>query len=82
VRWKEEDRLIVVANFDPDNSFGFNIGLPAEVIHEWKLEDGQYTLEDQLTGRIVNLTVSRGKAETRIDIEALQSYILQLQSKL
>jgi glycosidase len=79
VRWKGEERLIILANFDPDNTFGFELKLPGEIITIWNLEDGSYTLKDQLTFRSLELTVSEGSAETRVDIEAFQSFILQLQ---
>ena len=78
VRWKGEERLIILANFDPDSTFGFELQLPGEIISTWNLEDGSYTLKDQLTFRSLELTVSEGSAETRIDIEPLQSFILQL----
>ena len=78
VRWKGEERLIILANFDPDSTFGFELQLPGEIIALWNLEDGNYTLEDQLTDGSFDLTVSDRNAETRIDIEPLQSFILQL----
>jgi len=78
VRWKGEERLIILANFDPDSTFGFELQLPGEIIALWNLEDGNYTLEDQLTDGSYDLTVSNRNAETRIDIEPLQSFILQL----
>jgi len=78
VRWKEEERLIILANFDPDSTYGFELQLPGEIIALWNLEDGNYTLEDQLTDGSFDLTVSDRNAETRIDIEPLQSFILQL----
>jgi hypothetical protein len=79
VRWKGEERLIILANFDPDNAFGFELQVPREIITIWNMEDGSYTLMDQLTNRSIELTVSEGSAETRIDIEPFQSFILQLQ---
>ena len=78
VRWKGEERLIILANFDPDSTFGFELQLPGEIIALWNLEDGNYTLEDQLSDGSLDLTVSDRNAETRIDIEPLQSFILQL----
>ena len=79
VRWKVNERLIIVSNFDPDDTFGFELQLPEELITAWNLKDGSYTLKDQLTDRSFELTVSEGSAETRIDMEPLQSFILQLQ---
>ena len=32
VRWKGDERLIIVSNFDPDDTFGFELQLPEEVV--------------------------------------------------
>jgi glycosidase len=80
VRWKDEERLVIVVNFDATESFGFDLRLPLDVIKTWNLKDGNYTLEDQLTDRSFELVVSGGNAETRIDMEPMQSFILQLPS--
>ncbi|MDF1574050.1 MAG: alpha-amylase family protein [Bacteroidales bacterium] len=78
VRWKEEERLIIVANFDADSSFGFKLRLPGEILSEWNLGDGNYILKDQLSDQKFELLVSGQSAETRIDLEPLQSLILQV----
>jgi glycosidase len=79
VRWKGEDRLIIVANFDAENSFGFDLQIPGKVIRTWNLQEGSYPLIDMLDGETGTLTVSGDQASTRIDIAPLQSYILQIQ---
>ena len=79
VRWKGEERLIIIANFDADNTFGFELQLPGEIITAWNLKDGTYSLEDRLTGHSIELGISEGSAKTRIDIAPLQSFILQIQ---
>jgi hypothetical protein len=78
VRWKGEDRLIIVANFDAENGFGFDLRLPPELINEWKLTDGTYSLEDTLSERTFELSISGSKASVRIDLEALESLILKI----
>lgn len=77
VRWKAEDRLIIVSNFDAANSFGFELQLPPEITEAWGLEEGSCQLEDQLSGQKLELHVREGKAELRIDLEPLRSFILQ-----
>jgi glycosidase len=79
VRWKGEDHLIIVSNFDAEASFGFVLQLPREIIEAWKLEEGSYQLEDQLSGQKLELHIREGYAELRIDMEPLRSFILQLQ---
>jgi len=81
VRWKGEDRLLIVANFDAHESFGFELQLPADLISVWDLEDGTYTLFDQLSEQSLELRIAEGRAKTRIDIKPLQSLLLQLSSK-
>jgi len=79
VRWKEEERLLIVCNFDSNDTFGFNLNLPQNVVQAWGLKEGNYTLKDQLGGQNRELIVMYGKAEARIDIEPLESFIFKLQ---
>jgi hypothetical protein len=78
VRWKEDERLLVVVNFDSADTFGFSLRIQEEIIGMWGLKDGQYTLEDQLGDCTAELIVKNGTAETRIDIEPLESFIFKL----
>jgi len=78
VRWKGEERLIIVTNFDAGSSFGFELQLPPEITSEWELKEGKYSLQDQLSEHSLELTVSGESAECRIDLEPLQSFILLL----
>jgi len=78
VRWKDDERLIIVNNFDANDSFGFDLQLPAELLGEWNLADGVYKLTDQFTERNLELSVSGETAKTRVDIAPLESYILLL----
>ena len=79
VRWKGEDRLLIVCNFDADDTFGFELQLPLEVISSWGLQNGEYVLKDQLSDLTQKLSISEGNGVTRIDLQPLQSLILQLQ---
>jgi len=80
LRTKESERLIIVSNFDAENTFAFELQIPEEIIHAWKLPDGHYALEDQLEASKSELIVKDGKAETRIDIEPLESFIYKLRN--
>jgi len=48
VRWREDERLIVVSNFSRTDKFGFELQLPENLIQQWNLQEGNYELEDQL----------------------------------
>ncbi len=79
VRWKDDEKLIIISNFDASDTFGFELQIPAEILKLWDLGDGTYQLVDQLSEKILELVVSDGIAHTRVDIEALESYILKLE---
>jgi hypothetical protein len=76
LRVKESDKLIVVINFDTRETYGFDLRLPENLIETWNLHDGTYTLEDVLSDRILELIVKGDVAESRIDLEPLESLIL------
>ncbi|RPI44686.1 MAG: alpha-amylase, partial [Bacteroidetes bacterium] len=80
-RWKGDERLIVVVNFDASEAFGFELQLPADLVAGWGLDDGSYTLTDQMntgTPVIRVLRVDHGNARVRIDIDPLGSLILSV----
>ncbi len=79
VRWKDADRLIIVANFDGGDRFGFDLQVPEPVIREWNLYEGSFTLRDQLSDRTLELRVSAGSGRVRVDLEPLESLILQVE---
>lgn len=78
VRWKGNERLLIVCNFDAKDSFGFELQLPAEIIQTWDLQDGEYVLDDQLSDHSQTLAISEGSGVSRIDLKPLQSFILKL----
>ncbi|WP_340064538.1 alpha-amylase family protein [Ascidiimonas aurantiaca] len=79
VRWSENQKLLVVTNFDAVNTFGFELELPASIIEKWDLEDGSYPLLDRLYEAYKPvMTVVNGKGKVRIDIKPLQSFILEI----
>jgi len=78
LRWKGEDRLLIVCNFDAAETFSFDLRIPAEIIHAWGLIEGNYPLKNVLGNQRLELVVSEGKASTRIDIAPLESLILDL----
>lgn len=81
-RWQGQEKLIVVSNFDSDNSYQYSLKLPKALISKWQLPAGQYSLTELLGGSnstsntlIVN---SDNTASININIAPLDSYILQL----
>ena len=75
VRWSGDEQLIVVSNFDANDTFGFELKIPEDVIQKWKLSEGNYKIKDALYGSEHTLNVEKGRGEVRIDINPLQSFI-------
>jgi glycosidase len=73
VRWHNDDRLIVVSNFDADSRASFDLKIPASVISRWQLPDGQYKLKDHLSGLERTLNVVNGIGSLSIALQPLES---------
>ena len=81
VRWSDEEQLLIISNFSSENSYGFDLGLPQNIIEKWKLKDGEYLLEDQLYKKYSSkLVVKNTQAKVRIDLKPLESFILKIQN--
>ncbi len=79
VRWSATEKLIIVANFDAENTYGFDLNLPQNLVHEWKLNEGEYQVEDQLFKSYTStLKVYDNKASVRVDLKPLESFILKI----
>ena len=80
VRWSETEKLIIISNFNAENTYGFDLSLPQNIIKKWNLKDGEYQLKDQLYKTYsTKLIVKERQAKFRVDIKPLESFILQLQ---
>ncbi|MDN3491217.1 alpha-amylase family glycosyl hydrolase [Winogradskyella bathintestinalis] len=81
-RWSDDEKLIIIANFNADNTYGFELQLSEDLVEKLKLEDGEYTVKDQLYNKYTStLKVENGNAEVRIDIQPLESFILKIKEK-
>ena len=80
VRWSDEEKLIVVSNFDISEIHEFELKIPEEVISEWGLQQGIYRLINQLSNKFsIELRVEEGKGNVKIVLQPLESFILQLE---
>jgi len=81
VRWSENEKLIVVSNFNAENTYGFELGLPQDIIEKWNLKDGKYQVVDQLYNTYTStLKIENNKARVRVDVKPLESFILKLKN--
>tara|TARA_B100000809_G_scaffold193526_1_gene192474 strand:- start:12854 stop:14647 length:1794 start_codon:yes stop_codon:yes gene_type:complete len=79
VRWSQDEQLIVVSNFNAEHTYGFELGLPRDVIEKWNLKDGAYIVEDQLYKEYTStLLVKNDQARVRVDVKPLESFILKV----
>ena len=79
VRWSENQKLIIVAGFDPDRSSEFDLQLPKEIIQCWNLQDGRYLLSDRLNlSNKLTLQVANRTGKIRLTLKPLESVILEV----
>ena len=81
VRWQDDERLLILVNFDSVESFQFEMKIPPGVVVAWGLEEGsEYELSDLLYGKTsVKLKIEKGQGHFQISLAPLQSYIFKLQ---
>ncbi len=78
-RWSDNEKLIVISNFNAENTYGFELQLPEDLVSKLELKNGDYQVEDQLYKTYTStLKVENGKAQVRIDIKPLESFILKI----
>ena len=79
VRWTENEKLIIVSNFDAGLDFEFELKIPEDIVSTWQLIDGNYTVIDQLyDDKSLVLEVKNGIGKINLKLEALESFILKL----
>ncbi|QDW20955.1 alpha-amylase family glycosyl hydrolase [Flavobacterium sp. KBS0721] len=79
VRWSENQKLIVVANFSSEKTSEFELKIPADVISKWNLKNGEYALTDQLyLQNKIHLNVSNGEGRAKVKIAPSESFIYEL----
>ena len=79
VRWSNEQKLIVVANFSWLTTSNFELKIPEDVIQKWNLKDGTYSLKEQLYGKHnAKLEVINGKGHVNLSIAPSESFVLEV----
>src|SRR5690606_34005902 len=78
-RWSNEERLIIISNFDAEGVKEFELTIPEDLIKTLDLKDGSYVLNDQLFNDYsTQLMVTQGTGRMLVKLEPLQSFILKL----
>ena len=78
VRYSKNEKLIVVTNFSWLTTGAFELKIPADVIASWKLNDGNYILNEQLYGSSAILKVENGVGVVSLVVKPSESFILKL----
>ena len=80
LRWSDEEKLIIVSNFDTEKSYNIDFKFPPEAVSKWELKDKTYPLKEQLYGEYdSSLTIEDGKGTIPLKIAPLESFIFKLE---
>ncbi|WNH09418.1 alpha-amylase family glycosyl hydrolase [Thalassobellus suaedae] len=79
VRWSDEEKLIIISNFDTEKGFRFNLKIPKEIIKTWELSNENYVVNDQLYNQFSsNLKIENGGGCIEMSLKPLESFILKV----
>ena len=79
-RFSDNEKLLIVSNFDSEKRVQFELKIPLEIIKKWNLTNETYVLKDQLYNqKSFDLKVENSQATLKIVINPLESFILKLQ---
>ena len=79
-RWSENEKLVIVSNFDKERSYDFELQIPQEVLKAWNLSKGNYQFNDVLYDNFkTDMKVQDGLGKINIKLKPLESFILQLE---
>ncbi|MBT8206433.1 MAG: alpha-amylase, partial [Eudoraea sp.] len=79
LRWSDNEKLIIISNFDSGRSYDIELKLPGHIIKHWELEEGNYALVDALYGTQNSMQIKGGIGHIPIRLDPLQSYIFRLE---
>ncbi len=77
-RWSRGERLVILANFDIERHYDFELKIPKDLIEEWGLGEGNYEVVDALYGETFTLKVVNGIGNIDISLNPLESFIFVL----
>lgn len=79
VRWSNDEKLIIVSNFDVEKSYAFELKIPEEIITKWNLKNQEYDLKEELYGEIDKaLFVKNGQGKVEVELQPLESFIFRV----
>lgn len=79
VRWSDEEKLVIVTNFNQNTPVECDVILPAAVVKKMNLKDGKFKLKDQLYGKSsTELKIENGVGKFRLKIGVNESFIYKI----
>tara|TARA_R110002050_G_scaffold110363_1_gene222437 strand:- start:11528 stop:13417 length:1890 start_codon:yes stop_codon:yes gene_type:complete len=80
VRWSDEEKLIVISNFDSESGFRFNLKIPKKIMKTWNLSNETYVVKDQLYNQFSSkLKIYKGVGYIEMSLKPLESFILKVE---
>jgi glycosidase len=77
VRYTDKEQLIIVTNFSSETTSTFDLKIPADIIKQFHLLEGTYTLKDQLYGSTVKLVVANREGSIHLTVKPSESFIFK-----
>ena len=78
VRWKDNDKVIVVSNFS-DNNVDFELEISSDILKKMNISGGSVKLKDVLSESINLLKIKDETGSVKIALLPLQSFVYQLE---
>lgn len=76
-RFNDKQKMVIASNFS-DNSKHFTLVVPKHLIMQWSLPNGQYVMQDLLSGQKLNIVVENQEGHVSMMLGSLQSMVLSL----
>lgn len=76
VRWSEDEKLIVVTNFDAEKTYEIDLQIPTEILQLWSTDKDTVNLTNLLGSGTYSLQLPQGKIE-KLHLSPLESVILK-----
>ncbi len=78
-RYDAKEKLIFVANFSDYQSTTIDLNIPSELITQWQLPDGQYSVIDKLNEQSFTLYITNLQGRISMDLPPLASLFLTVE---
>lgn len=79
VRYTENQRLIIVSNFDAHKTYNIDLKIPPHLLEKWQKNKSEYELSEKLYDKKgFSLLITEGIGEIKMTLAPLESVILEL----